>query len=220
MAIVLGLVGFTLIAGGFPSVLAQSTSIAANPTASLQVSITVSPSTVSAGSPVTFSAQVSNSGPPFTYAWNNVPSGCNPQPQQSWQCTINSGGQYSISVTVTNGTGVQGTASSSFTVTSNNGNGNGGNGNGNGGGSNGNSSNGFNLSSFGPFLFYGLIAGLVGFALLVILTVAVVMIAVTLSRRLPRPPKGGIECGSCHAVAPAGSKFCPACAAPLGPKKV
>jgi len=215
MGVTLGFVVVALLVGGFPSALAQPASRGTTPPASLQVSVGVSPQTVTAGNPVTFSAQVSGQVGTLSYVWFNTPSGCNPQPVQSWSCSIASPGKYSINVTVTNSTGVQGTAGASFTVTNNGGNGNG---NGNGGGSNGNNSNGLNLSGFGPILFYGLIAGIVGFALLVILTVAVVVIAVTL-RRLPRPPKGGIACGSCHAVAPAGSKFCPACAAALGPAK-
>ncbi|HTT46312.1 MAG TPA: hypothetical protein VMH38_09960 [Thermoplasmata archaeon] len=187
---------------------------------SLQVSINVSPSTVTVGTQQTFTAQVSGGNGPFTYVWSPIPPNCQAQPVQSWTCTLSSPGNFEVGVTVSNGTGSQGSATQSFQVTSsgNGGNGNG-NGNGNNGSSNGNNSNGFNLSSFGPILIYGLIAGLVGFALLVALTVGVIMIAVTLRRRLPVPPKGGGVCAQCKSPTPAGAKFCPACAAPTAPTK-
>ncbi len=165
----------------------------------------------------TVTAIVSDGTPPFTYNWNNVPHQC-PMPGNvsTWTCSLGSSGHYMVGVTVTSPTGTSGSGSQSFTVTSSGGNGNG-NGNGNGGSSSNNNGSGFNLSSFGPILVYGLIAGIIVFALLVALTVGVIMIAVTLSRRLPRIPRHGVVCASCHATAPAGSKFCPACAAPLPP---
>lgn len=219
VGLVVGIVVAFLVVSALPGAGARSTPTA--PDASLQVTVMVSPSPVTAGTQFNVSTQVSGGNGPFTYVWSNVPGGCNAQPTAWWFCTLNNPGQYSVDVTVTNSTGVQGTASQSFSVTSNSGNGNG-NGNGNQGNSdnnNGNNgSNGFNLSALGPFLFYGLIGGIIVFALLVVLTVGVIVIAVTL-RRIPKTPKGGVVCAACQATAPAGSKFCPSCAAPLGPPK-
>lgn len=204
-----------LLLGGLAFPAARPTSLATASTSPLTVTVSVSPQTVSENSMFTVTATVSDGSPPFTFSWNNIPSQC-PMPgnESSWTCSLGSSGQYTVSVNVMSTTGASGSGSGSFTVTSS-GNGNG-NGNGNGGSSSNNGS-GFNLSSFGPILVYGLIAGIVVFALLIALTVGVIMIAVTLSRRLPRIPRHGVVCASCHATAPGGSKFCPACAAPLPP---
>jgi hypothetical protein len=215
-----------LVIGALPAVSAHPGTAGAAPEASLQVMIVVAPPTVTVGTQFNVSAQVSGGIGPFTYVWSDVPSGCTAQPLPWWLCTLDGPGNYSVSVTVTNGTGARGSATQGFTVTSNGGSGNGG-GNGNGNGNQGNSnnnnnnngSNGFNLSSLGPFLFYGLVAGIIVFALLVALTVGVILIAVTLRRRLPPPPKGGRVCSACQSTAPADAKFCPACAAPLGVTK-
>ncbi|MGA9044514.1 MAG: hypothetical protein ACLPP2_07455 [Thermoplasmata archaeon] len=206
------LLGGLASSGGRPESLARA---AASP---LSVSVTVSPQTVSESSMFTVTAVVSGGPGPFSYSWNTYPVQCpSPGNVSSWTCALDSSGQFTVGVSVTNAEGASGSGSQSFTVTSSGGNGNG-NGNGNGGSSsNGNGSNGLNLSSFGPILVYGLIAGIVVFALLIALTVGVIMIAVTLSRRLPRIPRHGVVCASCHATAPGGSKFCPACAAPLPP---
>lgn len=222
MGFSVGFVVAVLFVGGLATVSARPSTMETAPAASLEVSITVSPSPATAGNPVTFTAQVSGGVGPYTFVWYNTPPGCNGAPEASWQCTISSPGNYMINVTVTDSAGDHGNASQTFTVTSNEGNGNGGSGNGNGNGngshSNGNGSNGLNLSSFGPILVYGLIAGVIVFGLLVALTVGVIMIAVTL-RRLPKIPKGAVVCATCQATAPPGAKFCPACAAPLGPPK-
>jgi hypothetical protein len=206
-------VAILLVGGLVPSTSRASNLVTAS-TPPLTVSISISPQTPTQGSQFTISASTSGGVPPYTYVWNGAPQGCNPQPTANFQCSISGTGEYSIGVTVTDHNGTQASSSQNFNVASSGGN----QGNGNGGsGSNG--SNGFNLSSFGPLLVYGLIAGLVGFALLVALTVGVIMIAVILSRRLPRQPRGRLVCGSCQAHAPAGSKFCPACAAPLAATK-
>lgn len=177
--------------------------------------LSVNPNPVSAGSQFTVNVQVSGGDPPYSYSWDSVPSGCpSPGNTPSWQCSISSPGEYMVGVNVADSGTNHTSASQNFNVTSSNGNGNG-----KSGSSNGNGSNGFNLSAFGPFLFYGLVIGLIAFALLVALTVGVIMIAVVLSRRLPRPPRGGLVCASCQATAPPGSKFCPSCAAPLAPPK-
>lgn len=212
----IGFVVTMMVIGALPGVSAHATPIKSATGPSLQVSISVNPPTVSAGSQFTVSAQVMNGAGPFSYVWTAVPNGCNPQPDPSWTCTISNPGSYSVSVTVTNNTGASGAATQGFTVSGNSGNQGNSNNNNNG---NNSGSNGFNLSAFGPLLFYGLIGGIIAFALLVVLAVGVIIIAVTL-RRLPKPPKGAMVCPACQSTAPAGSKFCPACAAPLGlPKK-
>jgi len=222
-------VAVALIVGGFSFVGAVTTSAArASPAPRVAMvpgansplainSLNVNPNSVSESSPFTVDVQVSGGQTPYTYNWGPLPGGCpNPGNTASWGCTISSAGEYSVGVNVGDSGGNHTSASRTFNVTSNGGSGNGG---GKSGNSNGNGSNGFNLSSFGPFLLYGLIAGIVGFALLVVLTVGVIAIAVILSRRLPRSPRGQIVCGKCQATAPAGSKYCPACAAPLTPPK-
>lgn len=177
----------------------------------LMVGIDVNPNPVSQNSQFEVSASVSGGVFPYTFSWSS-PNGCpTPGNTSSWSCSLGSTGNYPIGLVVTDSNGTRVSSSGSVTVTS------GGN-DGSGNGSNGNGSNGFNLSSFGPILLYGLIAGLVVFGLLVALTVGVFLIAVTL-RRLPRPPRGGLECGSCHATVPGASKFCPQCGASLTPAK-
>jgi hypothetical protein len=179
----------------------------------LSVSVSVNPQTVQEGSMFTVSAIVSGGVTPYSYYWNSIPRNCpSPGNVSSWTCSLGSSGSYQAGVIVQDAAKNSQGSSASFTVTSS-----GGNGNGNGGGSNSNNSNGLNLSGLGPIMTYALIAGLVSFALLVALTVGVIMIAVTLSRRLPRQPRHGVVCASCHATAPPGSKFCPSCAAPLPP---
>jgi hypothetical protein len=179
--------------------------------------LSVNPNPVSQGSQFTVSVQVTGGAQPYSYGWNSVPGGCPiPGNISSWTCSLSSSGQYSVGVIVKDAGGNQTSAAQGFNVSSNNGNQNGKSGSSNG---NGNGSNGFNLSAFGPFLVYGLIAAVVAFALLVALTVGVIVIAVVLSRRLPRQPRGSVVCASCQAAAPAGSKFCPSCAAPLTPPK-
>lgn len=220
--VAVGLLAFGLASAGLASVTAAPGSSGALPSmapSASPLSITnavVSPNPVTAGNQFSVSVSVSGGSPPYSYNWNPTPPGCNPGNVSSWQCSVGQSGNYPIGLTV-HDTGTNQTSQSwSISVTNSVGN-NGGSGH-NGNGSS-NSSNGFNLSSLGPLLIYGLIAGVIGFALLVALTVGVIMIAVILARRLPRPPKGGVVCAACGAVVPAGAKFCPACAAPLTPAK-
>jgi len=180
-------------------------------------SFTVGPDPVSQGSTFSVNLVAGGGAPPYNYNWGPMPPNCSAGNAPGWQCVVSQPGEYSIGVTVRDSGVNQTNAQRSINVTSSGGSG--GSGSGNGGNSNGNGSNGLNLSSFGPFVLYALIAGLIGFALLVALTVGVIMIAVILARRLPRPPRGKLVCGSCEATVPPGAKFCPACAAPLTPPK-
>jgi len=214
-----GLVVAILLVGGFASSTGRSSGLAPASTPPLNVAILVSPSNPQQGDPVTFTASVTGGVAPYTYTWSNVPPGCSPQPSASWSCTIESSGNFAISLTVTDHNGTQASQTQSFSVASNGGNSGNGNGNHNGSSNSNSSGSGLNLSSFGNLLVYGLIAGIIGFGLLVALTVGVIMIAITLSRRLPRQPKGKLVCAACQGSAPAGSKFCPTCAAPLTPPK-
>jgi hypothetical protein len=180
--------------------------------------ISVGPNPVSQNSQFQVSVTVSGGAAPYTFDWTSVPPGCSAGNHSSWPCTESQTGTFPISVLVHDTSGQQGNRQSSINVTQS-GNGGSGNGNGNGSNHNGNSSNGLNLSGLGSFFVYALIAGIVSFALLVALTVGVIMIAVILARRLPRPPKKGLVCSACGATAAAGSKFCPSCGSPLTPAK-
>jgi hypothetical protein len=228
--VVFGVVVAVLVSGGFslagngiavPTHASPRVGVALAPSTNPPLTINgilVSPNPVTQGSQFSVSVQVSGGAMPYTFDWNPVPANCqNPGNTSNWQCSIGSPGQYTVSVTVMDSGGNRTSASQPFSVSSSGGNSGGGGGSSSSGNSN-NNSNGFNLSSFGPLLFYGLIAGIVSFALLVALTVGVIMIAVILARRLPKVPRGGVVCGSCHATAPAGSKFCPACGASFAAK--
>ena len=187
--------------------------------------INISPNPVSSGSSFQVSVSVSGGVPPYSYNWAPVPPGCPNQNSSSWSCSESQTGEFPIGLSVRDAQGNSQGISRSINVSGSSNNNGGGNNNNsnhnnnNNGSSNNNNSNGFNLSSFGPYLLYGLIAAVVAFALLVTLTVGVIVIAVTLSRRLPKPVKDGIPCPACHAMAPPGAKFCPSCAAPLAPPK-
>jgi hypothetical protein len=219
----IGLAAFGLLSAGLVPVAMASgssgTAIGMTPSAPPPLSITnavINPNPVSAGNQFSVSVSVSGGSPPYSFNWNPTPPGCNPGNVSSWQCSVGQSGNYQIGLTVRDSGTNQTSQGWSITVsTSENNNG----GNGHNGSGSSNNSNGFNLSSFGPLLIYGLIAGIVGFALLVALTVGVIMIALILARRLPRIPKKGLTCSSCGATAPPGAKFCPACAAPLAPGK-
>jgi len=178
--------------------------------------LVVNPNPVSQNSQFSVSVQVSGGAQPYSYSWGPLPGGCSPGNTPSWQCSISSPGQYSVSVQVTDNNGTQTSDSQQLTVTSSSGNGQG---NGHNGSSNGNGSNPFNLSAFGPVLFFAFIGAVVGFILLIALTIGVIMIAVILARRLPRQPRGKLVCPACQAKVAAGSKFCSTCAAPIPPAK-
>jgi hypothetical protein len=178
----------------------------------------ISPNPATQGNQFTVSVTVSGGFPPYTFNWNPIPPFCTAGNVSQWNCGASQSGNYPINVTVVDASGNHTDAGRTLTINSNNGNGNG-NGNGNSNNNNGSgNSSGLNLSGLGNILVYALVGGIISFALLVVLTVGVLLIAITL-RRLPRPPKGPMVCPACQGHAPAGSKFCPACAAPLAPPK-
>ncbi|MGD0250903.1 MAG: zinc ribbon domain-containing protein [Thermoplasmata archaeon] len=183
---------------------------ATNPTIT---SFQISPNPVAQGNQFSVTLLVSGGFPAYTYNWNPIPPFCFANNESSWQCMASQSGTYSVNVTVVDSVGNHTSAGRTLTVTSSNGNGN--NNNNNQNGSNNNS--GINLTGLGNILVYALVGGIISFVLLIVLTVGVLMIAVTLSRRLPRQPRGKMVCAACQGRAPAGSKFCPTCAAPLSP---
>jgi hypothetical protein len=192
---------------------------AAGPSGPLTItSFTVSPNPVTQGSSFSVNVQASGGAQPYNYAWNVFPPGCSAGNGPSWSCTLGNTGSFPINVTVSDSGGNHTSQQVSLTVTSSGGNGNGNN-NGNGSNNNNNNNGSFNLSGLGNILAYALIGAIVSFALLIVLVVGVLITAVTVVRRLPKQPRGQWVCGACQAKAPAGSKFCPSCAAPLTPPK-
>ena len=82
--------GTWLVVGVLVALAAPAGSVAAAAHAdaggSLAVSINVSPPTATQGNSQTFTAVVSGGNGPFTYVWNEIPSGCQAQPTSSWSC--------------------------------------------------------------------------------------------------------------------------------------
>ncbi|MFZ1023058.1 MAG: hypothetical protein WAN87_02860 [Thermoplasmata archaeon] len=195
---------------------------------SLQITdFSFSPNTLAADTQTQGMVALSGGTPPFQLWFNNTAPGCGPSSNPvmlsssslQFNCTPTSPGSYNVHLDALDSASPPDKASQTSTLTVTNNDNNSGNGNGGGNSSkNNNNNSGFSLSSLGPYLTYAMIGAFVVFALLVALTVGVLVTAVTV-RRIPRQPKGGIVCGSCHDTAPAGSKFCPACAAPLAPTK-
>ncbi len=92
-------------------------------------SFTASPTSVSVGSPTTFSVQASGGTQPYTYSYLSLPPGCTSQNTASLSCTPSSSGNYTVQVTVTDASGHPASATTTLTVTSgstNNGSGSGG----------------------------------------------------------------------------------------------
>lgn len=181
---------------------------------SLQITnFDIQPQTVTVGNSVSFNVQVTGGDPPYSFSWSGLPNGCNGGDQSSWSCSPSSSGAYTVNVQISDSGGNQTQTSGSLSV-QNSGNG--------GSGSNGNNSGG-NLSNLfsglGGILELALLGALVSFFLLVALTVGVLIIAVTLARRLPKPNRHGANCPGCGAVAVPGARFCSSCAAPLTPPK-
>ncbi len=184
-----------------------------SPTPLQITSFDIQPQTVTVGNSVSFNVQATGGDPPYSYSWSGLPNGCNGGDQSSWSCSPGSSGTYSVNVQVSDSGGNQTQTSGSLTVQNSGNSGSGSNGNNSGG----NLSNLF--SGLGGFLELALVGALVSFFLLVALTIGVLIIAVTLARRLPKPVRHGATCPSCGVVAPPGARFCPSCAAALTPPK-
>ncbi|MCI4347671.1 MAG: zinc ribbon domain-containing protein [Thermoplasmata archaeon] len=186
--------------------------------APLTVSLTISPSQVQKGQSISVSTTPSGGTSPYTYSYSGLPSGCQGQNSQSFNCNPSSTGNFQAQVNVMDSKG-NNTASNfaSLTVTSSS--------SGSGSGSGNNSSNPFNslLSGLGGFVQLLLIFGIIGFATWILLIVGVWIIAIVLVRRLPKrgadtPATATVKCAACSAAIPAGSKFCPACGTSTTPK--
>ena len=187
-------------------------------TPTLSVNLQLNPSQVQEGQSVRVQATATGGVPPYSYVYNNFPSGCNGGNYSSWSCNPSSTGDYEPSVQVSDLNHTMQSDTQSLDVTSSNNNGNSSNGN--------NSSNPFSslLSGLGGFLTIALIAGLVVFILFILLVVGVWIIAVTLVRRLPKrgaapSDQTTVKCASCGALVPSTAKFCPECGTGTGPKK-
>lgn len=181
---------------------------------SLQITnFNIQPQTVTVGNSVSFNVQVTGGDPPYSYSWSGLPNGCNSEDQSSWSCNPSSSGSFQVNVQVSDSGANQTQTSGSLNVQNSGNSGSGSNGNGSGG----NLSNLF--SGLGGFLEVALLGALVSFFLLVALTAGVLIIAIVLARRLPKPNRHGVHCSGCGTVAPPGARFCPACAAPLTPPK-
>ncbi|MGA8542583.1 MAG: zinc ribbon domain-containing protein [Thermoplasmata archaeon] len=185
-----------------------------------------SPSSLSVDTETQGTISLSGGTAPFDLWLNNSAPGCGPPTNPyvtsntttMFHCSPTSTGMYTVHLDVLDSATPTDKASQSTTLTvnSNNGNGNGGGSGNNSNNNNSGNNSGFNLSSLGPLLDYGLIGAIVVLALLVTIAVGVIWTGVGV-RRLSRQPKGGVVCPSCHEMAPAGSKFCPNCAASLTP---
>jgi hypothetical protein len=211
----------------------QSASTQVTVYAALQVSFSVSPGSVTAGSQVTFNYQVTGGQSPYQLQWNGLPSSCvGPAPSSvsdnnphSFQCSPSQSGNTQVGLQVTDSASPSNSVSApsqSLSVTSsgNNNNGNGNNNNGNSNGGNGNNSSSLSslFSSIGSLFLIAAILAITAFALLVIIAVSTLVTAVVVARRLPKRSQGRVEtvpCPSCGAAAPATSKFCPECGKPI-----
>ena len=150
--------------------------------ATLSVSLSYSPSTVSANAQTQGMYSISGGTPPFTIWVNNTPPGCNPQSNpfmtssssDQFACTPTSAGTYSVHVDVVDSAGTRGSASATLTVNTS---GNGGNGNGNGTGS-----GGFSLPT--DLITMLTLFGALFVGAIVALAAGVIVMTVLMSRRL------------------------------------
>jgi hypothetical protein len=184
----------------------------------IQVQLSINPSQIDSGQPVTVQTNANYGSGSFAYSYNGLPSACmSGQGQSMFSCNPNQG-DYNITVTVTDSVGGSATSSNQFLqVSSSNNN----NGNGKGGSGNNNSSNPFGslLSGLGSVVSLLIIAGIIGFVTWILLIVGVWIIAVVLIRRLPKRGTAAAamlagqttKCSSCAAVIPGNTKFCPEC---------
>ena len=76
-----------------------------------------SPSTVSVGSSVTVSANVTGGKPPYTYAYSGLPPGCSSLDSAVLLCNPSAPGTYPLHLSVTDSAGVSASATTNLTVT-------------------------------------------------------------------------------------------------------
>lgn len=72
-----------------------------NPATVLSVSMTISPTTISLGQSITFSATATGGVTPYSYGWSGLPSGCTVGNVNSFTCTPTATGVFTITVSVT-----------------------------------------------------------------------------------------------------------------------
>ena len=227
-------VGLQVTDSATPSANRQSASATVTVYAALQVSLSVSPNSVTVGGQATFNYQITGGQGPYRLQWSGLPGNCagnapnsvsdnNPD---SFPCSPSQSGNSQVGLQVTDSASPSNSAnapSQSLSVTSN-GNNNNNNGNdhnnSNSNGGNGNNSSALSslFSSLGSLFLIAAIVGIVVFALLVITAVSTLVTAVVVTRRLPKRSKGlgeSVACPACGAAAPVSSKFCPECGKPM-----
>lgn len=67
----------------------------------LVASLSTNPNTISTGQSVTFIANVTGGTPPYSYSWQDLPSGCTGTNSNSITCNPNTPGTYNVTVNVT-----------------------------------------------------------------------------------------------------------------------
>ncbi len=82
----------------------------------LSVVLTVTPSSTTTGSSVTFFAAISGGLSPYSFLWSGLPASCSPNDGPSVTCSTGTPGQYSVSVAVTDLIGENVTGSVGLTV--------------------------------------------------------------------------------------------------------
>jgi hypothetical protein len=100
---------------------ALDVTVAAAPPAPSITSVTLSSNSVQIGQTITFTVVVSGGTPPFTYLYQNLPTGCTSANTATLTCTPQVAGSFTVSVTVTDSLGKVATDTFTFDVTSSSG---------------------------------------------------------------------------------------------------
>lgn len=107
-------VGVTVVDSNGSKVSA-STSFTVNPPLAVS-GLTFSPGSIALHNSTQVSVQTSGGTPPLSYSYTGLPSGCVPGTGSLWVCTPTSTGNFSVTVTVTDGDGVAHTATGTLIV--------------------------------------------------------------------------------------------------------
>ncbi len=99
---------------------AGTTTLTVNPASVTGPSISqfgATPNPIVLGNSTTFSLQATGGAPPYTYAYQGLPSGCSSKSAAQLLCTPTSSGKFTVLATVTDSKGLSANASLVFTVT-------------------------------------------------------------------------------------------------------